>query len=264
MVRGLFFGLLCFIATIVAPLALAGEACLLLAETYHEQLYCELKAMGRGKSLPAWRDFRRNDAVTQALLLKRPAGRVGIEVQMPPRDISPAATEIGPEELSPRAADTRSGTCRLQGASLFCGGDEYHLVGNRDNTALRPGALASDNAMNIPQVPGQFDREGAVHSYLVSAYRQYLEKMLDIGLGGSTFTFRKFVYLYRDVTARELDFSQRFETMFGFLKRDKQRMAVNERLPDTGGLEANACEPLDNLLAVCDGGRKNFLFRRAD
>ncbi|MEH6529416.1 MAG: hypothetical protein V7718_05685, partial [Porticoccus sp.] len=64
----------------------AENFCLLLAENYYEQLYCEVKAMGQGRRLPSLLDFRRNNELTQAMLLKRPAAKVGIEVVLPKRE----------------------------------------------------------------------------------------------------------------------------------------------------------------------------------
>ncbi|TNE80270.1 MAG: hypothetical protein EP334_03335 [Gammaproteobacteria bacterium] len=242
----------------VSSPVVADDFCLLLAETYHEQLYCELKSAGQGQKLPSLLDFRRNDELTQALLLKRPAAKLGINVAMPKRRIDPVSPPA-----APRAAAVKShltAQCQLQGTNLLCGERRYRLVGNVANSALRAGVLALDNKMNIPAEPAEVEAHSVLTAYLTRAYRQYLTKMLEIGLGGSTFSFRKFTYLFEDVTSRGLSFSQRFETMFGFLKQDKQRMSVDVRVPDTELLEVRYCEPLDNRLAVCDGGRRNFLF----
>ena len=67
---------------------LAGQSsaqsfCFASASSYYEQVYCELQARGEAKTLPPFYQFKRNDATTQALLLKRPAGRIGIELPMP-------------------------------------------------------------------------------------------------------------------------------------------------------------------------------------
>ena len=241
----------------------ADEFCLLLAENYHEQLYCELQALGQGQGLPPLRDFRRNDSLTQALLLKRPAARVGINVTVPKRTVTPPPSILD-NVTAPRLSgrDDSDAVCQLEGVILQCGDNRYRVVGNQANSRLPAGVLDGSNKMNIPFSPKGSAERSALTAYLARAYRQYLTKMLEIGLGGSTFSFRKFIYLFDDVTARGLDFSERFETMFGFLKQDKQRISVNERLPDIANLDASYCEQLDDAMAVCDGGRKNYLFRR--
>ncbi len=75
--------------------ARADLLCFSLAENYYEQVYCELQALGKSQGLPAWRDFRNNDEVTQALLLQRPARRAGIIIQ-PPRSGARAPGESSP------------------------------------------------------------------------------------------------------------------------------------------------------------------------
>ncbi|WP_166165269.1 hypothetical protein [Pseudomaricurvus alcaniphilus] len=84
------FGLL-----LVCGSARADLLCFSLAENYYEQVYCELQALGKSQGLPAWRDFRNNDEVTQALLLQRPARRAGIIIQ-PPRSGARAPAERAP------------------------------------------------------------------------------------------------------------------------------------------------------------------------
>ena len=242
--------------------ALGDDACLLLAETYYEQIFCELKALGQGKKLPAFYDFRRNDEMTQALLLKRPAAKVGVSLAMPVRQKTAMPAVLVQKAKQVSSADPVS-ACRLEGISLYCGENHYRLVANKGNDRLNPGALGDGNRMDIPGPQGALNGAKQLE-YLRLSYRQYLAKMLEIGLGGSTFSFRKFVYLYEDVTSRGLDFRQRFETMFGFLKKDKQNMSVSERLPDIDNLQTPDCEPLDERLAVCDGGYKNLVFIAAD
>lgn len=256
--------------SVLPAMGWSDEFCMLLAENYHEQLYCELRGMGQGRDLPSLLDFRRNDNLTQALILKRPAGRVGIDIVLPkspPRDLhAPPALAERLSLQPPASAESPQGNslCRFAGVELHCSADRYRLVGNRNNRHLAEGVLDSDNRMDIPALPDAREKPEGLGSYLTLAYRQYLLKMMEIGLGGSTFSYRKFVYLFEDVAARGLDFSGRFETMFGFLKQDKRRLSVSEQLPDISRLSPHTCEQLDQTLAVCDGGWKNYLFRRAD
>lgn len=151
--------------------------------------------------------------------------------------------------------------CLFYAKNIQCGGDNYHLVGNQANSKLVQGALASTNKMEIPDYMGLLSDQQALSQYLTRAYRQYIGKMLEIGLGGSTFSYAKFDFLFHDVTAKGIDFSQRFETMFRFLKQDKQNIAVSETLPRSVPLVRERCGRLDDSLVVCDGGRKNYLYR---
>ncbi|MEH6468002.1 MAG: hypothetical protein V7725_00145 [Porticoccus sp.] len=246
----------------------AENFCLLLAENYYEQLYCEVKAMGRGHRLPSLLDFRRNNELTQAMLLKRPAAKVGIEVVLPKREAAPSR-ETSPKITQSktmrinREMDSGGGLrqCLFNAKSIQCADDSYHLVGNEANSKLVKGVLADSNRMDIPIYSGLLSDQQALNQYLTRAYRQYVEKMLEIGLGGSTFSYVKFVFLFNDVTAKGIDFSQRFETMFRFLKQDKQNIAVSEALPSGVPLAREYCDRLDDSLVVCDGGRKNYLYR---
>ena len=60
----------------------AVSKCFVHAETYYEQIYCEIKEQGKGKALPAFVDFRKNNEVTQALLLKRDAAALHIYIKI--------------------------------------------------------------------------------------------------------------------------------------------------------------------------------------
>jgi hypothetical protein len=138
----------------------------------------------------------------------------------------------------------------------------YGLIGNLSNKRLSKGVLERKNKMDIPVYQGKSDDRQALAEYLAEAYDQYILKMLEIGLGGSTFTYNKFVYLYYDVSEKGIDFSQRFETMFGYLKQDKKTLAVSEKLPETAYLKKERCDWLRKKMVVCDGGQKNYVFQR--
>jgi hypothetical protein len=258
---------------LMSPLTVnAGGFCLLLAESHYEQLYCEIKAMGQGRRLPSFLDFRRNNELTQAMLLKRPAAKVGVEVVLPKRevaasrDVVPKITQVQAMRINREVdgGDYRGGElrqCLFFAKNIQCGGVSYYLVGNQANSKLVQGALASTNKMEIPDYMGLLSDQRALSQYLTRAYRQYIGKMLEIGLGGSTFSYARFDFLFHDVTAKGIGFSQRFETMFRFLKQDKQNIAVSETLPSSARLAQERCGRLGDDLIVCDDGRKNYLYR---
>jgi hypothetical protein len=263
----------------------AEKFCLLVAENYYEQLYCELKALGQGKQLPDFYDFQKNNEVTQAFLIKRPAAKVGIKLALPRKSDTlnglpsnhiassrsmrsegqPSSDPVDAFVSSPKiksSVQRYMDQCLFRSTQILCGDERFQLVGNLNNRNLTEGVLDSSNKMGIPVYSGDRADTAALGRYLSKAYVQYVEKMLEIGLGGSTFSYAKFVYLYHDVTAKGIDFSGRFETMFGYLKRDKKNLAVSERLPVTQVVADKQCDrPVEHLL-VCDGGHKNYLYLR--
>ena len=261
----------------------SGGFCLLLAENYYEQLYCEVKAQGKGKRLPSFYDFKKNNEVTQAFLLKRPAAKLGIDVVQPKRTLKLERTfklehASNPEQpnrsyydantvqtAAPIEGMSRDDTldqCVFKSREILCAGVRYQLMGNLANKKLVQGVLERSNRMNIPIYLGESGDQAALSHYLSQAYGQYVEKMLEIGLGGSTFSYAKFVFLYQDVTDKNIDFSGRFETMFGYLKQDKQQLAVSEKLPNNVHVSKEYCGWSGEKTVVCDGGQKNYLYRR--
>jgi hypothetical protein len=255
----------------------SGGFCLLLAENYYEQLYCEVKAQGKGKRLPSFYDFQKNNEVTQAFLLKRPAAKLGIEVvqpkrtskleripksEQPNRSYSHADTVQTVAPIEGMSRDNTLAQCVFKSREILCAGVRYQLMGNLANKKLVQGVLERSNRMNIPVYLGEPGDKAALGRYLSHAYGQYVEKMLEIGLGGSTFSYAKFVYLYQDVTNKNIDFSGRFETMFGYLKQDKQQLAVSEKLPKNVHVSKEYCGWSGEKTVVCDGGQKNYLYRR--
>ena len=260
----------------------AGEFCLSLAENYYEQLYCEVKAQGEGKRLPSFYEFQKNNEITQALLLKRPAAKLGVQVALPSSVQSKIKPFSEPDTVSYAVMGEGGGShhvntgelkhekfgpydlnkCLFEATHIVCRGERYQLMANKANTKLSRGALTRDNRMAIPVYQGLVGDRKALGRYLSTAYQQYIQKMLEIGLGGSTFSYAKFVFLFHDVTTKGIDFSQRFETMFGFLKQDKQHLAVNEQLAKNVPLVKKQCDWLAETLVVCDAGRKNYIYQR--
>lgn len=269
---------------------LAETFCLLAAESYYDQLYCEIKAQGQGKRLPSLYDFQKNNEQTQAFLLKRPAARLGIEVVQSKRESRLQQEFIQPSSQSIQSlvneGNLVSGSknyldsvdldgddilvdapnffkhCDFHRSKIECNGVNFQLVGNRLNNKLENGVLAESNKMNIPNYTNNKNEKLALTYYLKLSYRQYIKKMIEIGLGGSTFSYTKFVYLYHDVTAKGIDFVQRFETMFGYLKEDKRHLAISEKLPTNIQYANIYCEWLDDDKLVCDGGTKNYIYQR--
>lgn len=258
---------------VLAPLligpgpAQAADFCMLAAQTYYEQLYCEVTA-GGGGALPRFTDFRRNSPTVQALLLKRPAQRLGIEVAVP-RQKSPArgavAAAAGSRPLPEPAAQMTAvaagmAACRLEDGAIVCGQARYALVSNRANGQLAPGALGDGNRMELPAFSGDPTDAASINRYLYRTYQRYVEKMLAIGLGGSTMNYGKFAYLFRDLSDKGVDFARRFETMYRFLKKDKAGMGGGGRISVDQHLTLADCGGLGERLIVCARAGRNYVY----
>ncbi len=266
--RYILLGRVVAMVALLAHSGAYGSSCFVMAENYYEQIYCEIRALGRGDDLPPFIDFRNNDAVTQALLLKRPAARLGIVVAEPEVAITATKVQRATRDAvvhsshpvaQPMPVSSALAACTRNGHSIRCPAAHYQLVGNRANRHLAADALNPEQRLNLSQFAGS-PNPNALAQYLQDSYGRYLEKMLAIGLGAVTLSYRKFEFIYRDVTARGADFSARFETMYTFLKRDKQRMNVAGATPDPGAMPLAACELFAARIIACDGGNRNFLF----
>ena len=106
--------------------------------------------------------------------------------------------------------------------------------------------------------------QGELNRYLLRAYRIYINKMLDIGLGGATMTFGKFAFLFGDLHDKGVDFRERFETMYGFLKKDKRGIGVSESVPANVQLSIADCAPLEEHMIACVGQGRNYIYLRSD
>ncbi|HSC68644.1 MAG TPA: hypothetical protein VLC79_13185 [Cellvibrio sp.] len=259
---------------VLAAGASADQFCFALAETYYEQVYCQLQAKAQTKGLPSFNQFKKNDELVQASLLKRPAERNGIKLPAPARKATPSPlTSVTQADRSattrlkavvnepaavPERAVSESGSgadCMLRAKQIRCGNQVFNLIGNKANQRLAKGALATDNKMNLPRYS-----ESGFSQYLIRAYQQYIDKMCDIGLCGVTMTYRKFAYLYQDLQTKGLDFAERFEIMYSFLKKDKANMGVSESSNAPQGLQLQDCVLLTVARYVCDFQGRNYIF----
>lgn len=238
--------------------------CFAFAKTYFEQVYCEVKAKGKGQGLPSIYEFRKNPDNIQALLLKRPAASIGIDYAIP-KKITRVKKTVAKRTIQP--AITPSATritlpkCSLTGKILSCDGLRYELVGNKANKHLSKGALSDSNAMGLTNYSGNLMDATAINNYLYRSYLLYIEKMLAIGLGGVTMSYGQFAFLFDDLQERQVSFSDRFETMYTFLKKDKASIAVDESVSANKHLKIEDCHQLNDRLIVCYKNSKNYIFR---
>lgn len=253
----------------------ADQFCFALAETYYEQVYCQLQAKAQTKNLPPFAQFKKNNEQVQASLLKRPAERNAIKLPVPavskPITIAPLKTTVETSRIVTKSTSNElnqlvqrtkpvavgGSACELRGKQLYCGGNSFVLRGNQANQRLAKAVLSVENTMGLPAYQG-----GETNLYLTRAYQQYISKMCEIGLCGVTMTYGKFTYLYQDITRKGLDFSQRFETMFSFLKKDKANMGVSESAVLPQDVNGRDCNPLGDSFYVCESQGRNFIFVR--
>ncbi len=234
----------------------ASQFCFSIAKTYNEQLYCEIEASGAGKSLPSFDQFQKNTPLIQSLLLKPYARKLGLKIKTATQTTAPQTATQSVTTPSQSATDNQGDLshCQFKTAVIICDKKHYRFMGNQGNETLREGALDADNTMQLPV----FD-QGELGAYLVKAYEHYLNKMIEIGLAGATLHYGNFEYIFHDLRAQEIDFSQRFETMYRYLKKDKRNISIQASTAPTD-LTAKDCFLLDKLL-VCSRGRYNYIYR---
>ena len=240
-----------FVLFVFSASSQASQFCFSVAKTYYEQLYCEIQASNRGSNLPAFNQFQNNNSLTQALLLKPYARQLGITLTIPNKKVKSPVTS-----RSAQTATSENGLehCNFNAGVITCDNKHYYFTGNQANDFLAPGALEAGNNMQLPIYTG-----GAISGYLVNAYEHYLHKMIDIGLAGATLSYGSFEHIYHDLRAQGVDFYDRFESMYRYLKKDKRNMAVKQRAAPAD-LSANACFLLSKLM-VCSRGQNNFVFK---
>jgi hypothetical protein len=260
----------------------AYAVCVEQARDDYERLYCQIRAEGGGAGLPSLAEFRRNPRDTQVLLLKRPAERLGLT--LPARERQPNTAEVqerqraqvqkrqrdqeqerprpDPEAMANSAATGLDG-CQLDRAGITCGDRRFRLMGNRPNSELESGALEPENGLTLPRYQGPDDDEEALRLYLLEAYERYIEKMLSIGLGGSTLSFTKFYYGYQNLGEEKHRFPQRMETLFRFLRQDKASLAVKAHYSDKRPTDLTHCGRLNATIIVCDQADINWVYVRS-
>ncbi|MEX0603735.1 MAG: hypothetical protein WD623_01275 [Marinobacter sp.] len=261
----------------------ANDACMASAHSDLERLYCEITSRGEGSSLPSRADFKRNDPQVQALLLRRPAARLGLAVPAPggeskpsPAKVTdmppPSSTDELPEAPANDSRDARPASpvstapqrslakCRLEGESILCPGRRLELAVNQNNSELLPGVLEAGNTLSLSSFEGERNDDEAVRRYLSDAYDIYIPKMLAIGLGGTTMSFTAFHHAFHSMENGGVDFARRLEQTYHLLKQDKKTLAVKARYHDELPKSLNLCTEINRDIVVCDNVGKNWVY----
>lgn len=247
-------------------------------KTELEEVYCELEDRGAGQGLPNIFEFRKNPPRTQALLLKKPAQRLGINMpspdntkSTPPPERPVATTEpVTTKKREPaRETDTADSLitnvladCQLSRARIVCGSETYILQTNLQNRQLSTHALDEKNRLLVPARNASEYRDRSVQYYLSSIYPYYLEKMLEIGLGDATMSYTKFAATYDDITQRGESFTGRFAKMYELLKTERKSNAVKARYNNNFPALISQCMRASRALLVCDDVQQNWIYRK--
>ncbi|MCL7942816.1 hypothetical protein [Marinobacter sp. ATCH36] len=264
--RGLVLLVLCLCPGAVHA---ASDDCMGGAKTDLEKLYCQVVSEGQGAGLPSPTDFKRNDPQVQALLLRRPAGRLGLEVPEPgaPAAAAPAPrpidTESEPDRPEPEVDQPQYGQladCRLQGERIACPQQRYNLAMNQPNSKLESDVLGEDNRLGLSPFRGDRNDEQAVRRYLSDAYDRYIPRMLDIGLGANTMSFTAFHNAFHTMEAGGVDFAERMERTYSLLKQDKKTLAVKARYHDELPEDLSLCTVINPDIIVCDNVGTNWVY----
>jgi len=247
------------LAAVQASPTTKNSACFNQAETYYEQVYCEIEAKGQGGSLPSFIDFKKNNEQMQALLLKRKAEALNIPFTMQ-KEKSVDSRNI--EKVDEPTEMARSTNCEYLERTINCRDGDFSIIGNKRNSVLQREALSSENKLGLDEFTGDRHNKDQVIDYLTKSYTRYIEKMLAIGLAGETMSFTKFYYIFQDLSDKGVNFQQRFETMYAHLKVDKRSSGVAENVNAIQGLTIAHCNRLKNDLFTCDNGTTNRVYIR--
>ncbi len=271
------------ISVFVLLAAVPVLACIDPPETELEEIYCKIKAKGKGDTLPDFQAFRRNPPSTQALLLRRPAKKLGITLPdtnanaksahaskpviesqamfEPPVTADTKREEPKPRETASTPAFSLQQMCQLQKETITCGSNIYELQINLANRLLPESALSKSNILRLPARESAEYLSMSNHEYLSYAYPIYIEKMVDIGLADATMSFTKFALTYRDIDSKGGSFSKRFAEMYELLKKERQTNAVKSRYNNLYPESLALCMSLNSTFIVCDNVKQNWIYK---
>lgn len=250
--------------------------CESMAQTELERVFCKVKTGDPGALRVSLQDFRKNPPKTQRLLLMRPAKAAGISLPQaesapapasPARLSSPAANASEPVPQQPVATSVEPSPlalalseCALQDNQIRCADQHYHLLGNLPNSKLN--LDIAELVLDIPAFDGDQQDMGQVQAYVSQSYREYVQKMVQLGLAASTMSYTKFFHTFQQVDSLGADFAGRMATMFEFLKRDKATIGVQDHYTNKTPTHISQCMPVNFDLVVCDDVATNWVYQR--
>lgn len=270
MIRRLVLLAFAFCMGTANPAFSADDTCMSAARTKLERLYCTVVSEGQGAGLPSPTDFKRNDPSVQALLLRRPAQRLGLSLNLDGPEVSGTSAQSQQPQAAEKPAPAkpegdpqpagRLADCRLEGPRITCPRGRFTLIENLPNSELADGVLGPDNRLGLSSFEGGRDDEDAVRRYLSDSYDQYILKMVDIGLGANTMSFTAFHNAFHTLENAGVDFAGRMEQTFSLLKQDKNTLGVKARYHDELPQDLSLCTVINADIIVCDNVGTNWVF----
>ena len=274
--------LIIFLLPFYTIAASTNNNCLSQAISDLEHVYCEVVSRGEGKSLPRFEDFKQNDVLVQTLLLKRPAAKLKIKLPKQnninykphkktviaanisktkkPKVTTVSSYSVPTASIAPIFSSSSLEQCRLTSDKILCGNNHFLMKTNQPNKQLAAGVLEKSYTMNLPVYSGNEYDDLEIQYYLSEAYTVYIRKMVDIGMGASTMSYTRFFHTYYDLQTKNVSFTERFETMYSFLKKDKKTMAINSVLSDKRPDNISQCEDINEQIIACDSGGFNWIY----
>jgi len=258
------------------------NTCLNQAESHYEEVWCRIKEKDPSSNLSNLHEFRKNSPKTQYLLLKRPAKKWRIILNKPSIKKTKSAikdtliiSNQAVEKLSPSSRPLNEkitkisyekilikkqknlNHCTLVKKFIHCEGDRFSLQSNASLNRLTKDVLSKNNKLVVNE-----DLESPPIRAASLMYRDYIEKMLSIGLGYSTMSFTKFFTIYEDSKKQKLIFSKRMFDMFELLKKERKTNGIKDRYDDNYPNSISACMELSTHLIVCDNKAQNWVYQR--
>lgn len=239
---------------------------------YYEEIYCEILQVAPSSKLPSARDFRHNTPRIQKLIVKPLAKKFGVSFDTHKANKDTSTAKKRPKNLPPYRKKTVIGkiinekkpvACKLKLSKISCTDQTHFILAiNKENTKIKKGLFDDANQMGLKEYQGDRENKKNLSLYMTLQYKQYLEKMLSIGLGGTTLTYNKFVDIFYITQQSSNRFSDRFETMYSTLKKDKASLGTPKSAPISKNLTIKQCQQISDRLFTCDDQRKNYVFVR--
>lgn len=255
---------------------------------YYEKVYCEIFKTAPTARLPTARDFRNNTPAIQKLMLKPIAKRYNVKldsalfkarkskarpqyrssqnklsnnVNSTKKLTKKKSTKLPPYKQQVIITEKTPVSCKLMKTGIGCSDQtQFRLASNKENSVLEQGALSDANKMGLKNYLGDKENKQQLSLFMTTQYNQYLSKMLSIGLGSTTLTYNKFVDIFYITGKSSKRFSDRFETMFSTLKKDKTTLGTPKNIPLTDKLTIKHCQQISDTLFACDLLMKNYVF----
>lgn len=276
-VFALLFSLCLNFITFASPSVANTLFCPAHAETVYERIYCQIKTSKYAAFLPTELEFKNNMPRIQYLILKPYAEKLGIKIDKPIKTTPTRSSQReektaeskqvnhskkAKREVSEDLNELSLGSCQMQPMLISCTGNRrYKRQLNRQVSKINPDHLSENNNLSLSNQASNDTNSKQLESFLTQQYKHYLLKMNEIGLIESALVWDKFTQIFFLTREQGVSFSNRFETMFRALKKDRREglmVKVQQRIR----FNLQNCQPLGATQVVCFEGSDLGLFVR--